>query len=57
MGTIRKRGAYSYQVQVRRRGYPTQTRTFETKSAAEKWARDVEREYDQGIYTDRVVVK
>lgn len=53
MGTIRKRGAYSYQVQVRRRGYPTQTRTFETKSAAEKWARDVEREYDQGIYTDR----
>lgn len=53
MATIRERGKYSFQVQVRRRGYPTQTRTFESRKEAEKWARQIEAEYDRGVYVDR----
>lgn len=53
MATIRKRGEYSWHAQVRRHGYPSQTRTFNTKAEAEKWARQVEAELDRGIYIDR----
>lgn len=53
MATIRKKGDYQWHCQVRRKGYPTQTRTFETRSAAEEWARDIEREIDRGTFFDR----
>lgn len=48
MASITKRGAYQYQAQVRRKGYPTQTRTFETKRDAEDWAATVESEMRRG---------
>ncbi|MDD5390632.1 MAG: site-specific integrase [Gallionellaceae bacterium] len=42
MASIIKRGPYQFQATVRRKGYATQTRTFETKRAAEAWAMDTE---------------
>lgn len=38
MTTIIKRGPYQYQAKVRRKGYATQTRTFERKRDAHKLA-------------------
>jgi len=38
MATITHRGDFQYQAVIRRKGYPTQTRTFETKRDAEIWA-------------------
>jgi hypothetical protein len=37
-----------WRAQVRRKGYPPQTRTFGVKILAEKWARQVETEIDAG---------
>ena len=34
MPTIRKRGQYQWEAQVRRRGYPAQSKTFTTKAEA-----------------------
>ena len=47
MATIRKRDT-SWQVQVRRAGYPHCTRTFRLKADAEHWGRLVEAEIDRG---------
>ena len=49
MASITKRGAY-WRVQVRRKGYPPQAHTFDTKSKAEAWARMVERDMDSGSF-------
>ena len=35
MATIIKRGSYQFQATIRRKGYPSQTKTFETKRDAE----------------------
>lgn len=47
------RGAYQYQAQVRRVGFPPQSQTFETRRDAEKWVRSVEREMDTGAFIPR----
>lgn len=47
------RGAYQYQAQVRRSGYPPQSKTFETRRDAEKWMRSIEREMDIGSFIPR----
>ncbi len=38
---------------MRRRGFPTQTRTFSYKEDAEKWVRTVERELETSGFVDR----
>ncbi|MGE4448011.1 MAG: site-specific integrase [Azospira sp.] len=53
MATIRKKGPYQWHCQVRRKGYPSQTRTFETRADAETWARQLEGEIDRGVIVDR----
>jgi integrase len=53
MASITKRGEYQYQAQVRRTGYPTKSKTFETRKDAEKWARDIETQMDKSLYKDR----
>lgn len=53
MATIRKKGDYQWHVQIRRKGFPSQTKTFETKAAAEEWARDIESGMDRGIFVSR----
>ena len=53
MATISKRGEYQYQAIVRRKGYRSKTRTFETKREALDWATIVESEMTRSIFVDR----
>ena len=53
MASINKRGPYQYQVLVRRKGYPSQTKTFESRAEAEAWARGVEAKMHEGSFRDR----
>ncbi len=42
-----------WQAIVRRKGHPSQTRTFRAKRDAEAWARGVESDMERGIWRDR----
>ncbi len=53
MASVRKRGARQWQAQVRKRGYPQETKTFATRAAAERWVRQVEHETDMGYFVSR----
>jgi len=53
MATLRKRGPYQWEVQIRRRGYPATSKTFETKAEAEAWAAMIESEMARGIWVSR----
>lgn len=53
MASILKRGPYQWQVKIRKRGWPKQTRTFETYEDAARWARKIETEMDDGIFVSR----
>ena len=53
MATFRKRGPYQWQAQIRQKGQPLQTKTFETRAAAEQWAREVEYQMDRGTFVSR----
>ena len=53
MATFRKRGPYQWQAQVRKKGQPLQTKTFETRALAEQWARAIEVEMDKGVFISR----
>ena len=52
MATLEKRSDY-WRAKIRRKGYPIQTRSFDTKALAERWARDIENDMDKGIFVDR----
>lgn len=54
MATIRKRGHLQWEARIRRRGYPVQCKTFETKTRAESWARQIETEMDGGSFVSRI---
>ncbi|HQU16851.1 MAG: hypothetical protein B7Z66_11895 [Chromatiales bacterium 21-64-14] len=51
MATFVQRGRTS-QLKVRRRGYPLQTATFDTKGEAQSCARKLESWMDRGIFAD-----
>lgn len=51
MATFDKRGD-KWRAQVRRLGYKPQCKSFTTKSAAEKWAREMEARLDRGVEHD-----
>ena len=46
-------GKRVWQAHVRRRGYPTQVRTFDTKAEAEAWAATIESEIARGVFVCR----
>ena len=46
-------GKRVWQALVRRQGYPQQTRTFDTKVAAEVWAGGIENEIGRGTFVSR----
>ena len=46
-------GKRVWQAHVRRRGYPTQVRTFNTRAKAEAWASIVESEIARGVFVSR----
>lgn len=53
MASIRKRGDLQWEARVRKRGYPIQCKTFETKARAEAWARQIESEMDRSRFVSR----
>lgn len=53
MATIRKRGPYQWEAQIRRKGFPAQSKTFETKVEAEAWANMIESEMQRGVWLNR----
>ncbi len=53
MASFRKRGSNRWQAQVRRKGYPPQSKTFVTRAAAVRWVRSIEYEMDQGLFVSR----
>ncbi|WP_175771175.1 tyrosine-type recombinase/integrase [Burkholderia ambifaria] len=50
MATFTKRGDLQWQAKIRRKGYPQQSKTFDTRADAEKWARAIESEMDRGRF-------
>ncbi|GAV19310.1 site-specific tyrosine recombinase XerC [Mariprofundus micogutta] len=50
MASIRKRGPYQWEVRVRRKGYPLQCNTFESKAEAEAWASTIESEMARKVF-------
>ena len=46
-------GKRAWQAHVRRRGYPAQVRTFDTKAEAEAWAATIESEIARGVFVSR----
>lgn len=50
MATFTKRGDLQWQAKIRRKGYPQQSKTFDTRAAAERWARAIESEMDRGRF-------
>ncbi len=49
MATIRKRGS-RYNVQIRKEGYPSVTKTFTHLSVARKWANSIEADMERRIH-------
>lgn len=54
MATIRKKGDFQWHVQIRKKGFASVTKTFNTKSEAETWAMITESEMVRGIFESRV---
>lgn len=53
MATIRKRGNLQWEVRVRHKGHPTQSKTFCTKAEGEAWAAVIESEMARGVFISR----
>ena len=53
MATFQLRGNRQWRAMIRRKGWPEQSRTFDTKADAERWARAIEGEMDRGIFVSR----
>lgn len=53
MATITPRGPYRFEVQIRRKGYPSQTKTFSTREEAELWAMETELAMRRGTWVCR----
>ena len=50
MATITKRNDKQWQAKVRKKGFSSVSKTFPTKVAAQKWAREIECDMDKGSY-------
>ena len=56
MATIEKRGQF-WRVKMLHTGIPPQTRSFDNRTQAQKWARGAESEIDRGIVVDRHIAQ
>ena len=50
MATFDKRGDLQWRAQIRRKGYPIQRKTFNSRAEAEAWAKTVESEMIRGVF-------
>lgn len=57
MAAIRKRGDFQWQAEVRKKGYPSQRRTFTKKMDAERWAKETEINIERGLFFDRTAAE
>ncbi|MHB1514478.1 MAG: site-specific integrase [Acidiferrobacteraceae bacterium] len=53
MASITYRGPRQWLVRVRRKGFPLQSKTLDTKAQAEAWVRQIEGEMDRGVFVSR----
>lgn len=53
MALIEKRAQGKWRARIRKKGYREQSRTFDTKAKAERWARKIESEMDDGVFVSR----
>jgi len=53
MATIRKRGDYQWEAQIRRKGHSAISKTFTSRADAELWAATNESEMGRGVFVDR----
>lgn len=53
MASIRKLPSGKWNVRVIRRGYSVQTKSFVTRTDADRWARTIESEMDRGVFVCR----
>jgi integrase len=53
MASIREVSGGKWQAQLRHRGMRPVCKTFHTKTEATRWARQLESEFDRGLYVDR----
>ena len=53
MASIYKRGPYQWQALIRRKGFETQAKVFNTKAEAETWANVTESEMVRGVFVSR----
>lgn len=53
MATFEKRGNYQWRAKIRLRGFPPQSKTFNTKAEAEAWAKMTESEMLRGVWISR----
>lgn len=53
MATFEQRESGWWRARIRRDGYPQQSKTFEKKSDAEAWSRQIESEMDRGVFVSR----
>ena len=53
MATFKQRDSGWWQAVIRRKGLPDQSKTFEKKDDAKKWATDIESKMDRGVFTDK----
>ena len=54
MASISKRGPYQWRVRIARKGYPPQSKTFETHADAQAWAATIESEMARGVFISRI---
>jgi len=53
MACIENRGPYQFRVKIKRKGFPPQSKTFESHDEAVRWAREIENEIDRGVFVSR----
>lgn len=53
MATFTKRGSYQWEARIRKKGFPAQSKTFETKDDALAWAAVIESEMVRGVFESR----
>lgn len=55
MSTLQKRLG-KWQVQIRKKGYPSLSKSFHSKATALTWAKKVESEMERGVYQDALTI-
>ncbi|QAZ67468.1 tyrosine-type recombinase/integrase [Solidesulfovibrio carbinolicus] len=53
MASIKQRGPLQWQATIRKRGYPTTCKTFDTKAEADAWAKEIETEMNKSQFVSR----